>query len=99
MLEPLGILLAAAFTVASSVAAGRLLLDRIGLRLSRQERLLFSFATGSALLSLAVFVLAALRIARWETFLLLGGALLACSPRKCVSLRPPDLGEIRMTRV
>jgi len=82
MLEPLGILLAAAFTVASSVAAGRLLLDRIGLRLGRQEYLLFSFATGSALLSLAVFVFAALRIARWETFLLLGGSLIVCSLRK-----------------
>ena len=97
MLEPLGILLAAAFTVASSVAAGRLLLDRFGLRLSRQEYLLFSFATGSALLSLAVFVLAALRIARWETFLLLGGGLLV---KECVSLVWPlfkKRGHTRLT--
>jgi hypothetical protein len=99
MLEALGIVLAAAFTVASSVAAGRLLLDRIGLRLGRQEYLLFSFATGSALLSLAVLVCAALRIARWETFLLLGGALIACSLRNGVSRVWPILerGHTRLT--
>jgi hypothetical protein len=81
-LEPLGILLAAAFTTASSLAAGGLLLEWVGLRLPRPERLLFSFATGSSLLSLGVFLLAALRIARWETFLAAGAGLIAWSAWK-----------------
>jgi hypothetical protein len=82
MLEPLGIVLAAAFTTASSVAAGGLLLERAGLRFSRSEKLLFSFATGSALLSLGVFLLAVMRIARWETFLAAGAGVIAWSAWK-----------------
>jgi len=81
MLEALGILLAALFTVAASLAAGLLFHARLGIRTTRQEALLFSFATGAALLSLAVFLFAALRIARWEVFLLAGTGLLAWSLR------------------
>lgn len=79
----LGILLAAAFTVVSAIAAGRLFLSLVRCRLNGAERALFSFAAGAALLSVAVFTLAAMRIARWETFLMLGMDLIAAALWRC----------------
>ncbi len=79
----LQVLLAATFTIVSAMAAGRLFLKSVHFRGDRAEHVLFSFATGSALLSLAVFALAALRIARWESFLMLGSGLIAAALWRC----------------
>src|SRR5581483_10279563 len=70
------ILFGAGLTVAASVAAGRLLLGRWKLPLDRGEHLLFSFLTGSGLLSLMVFLLCAVGLARKGVFLVLGLCLL-----------------------
>ena len=53
------ILFGAVFTVAVSMAAGSLLLDRRKLPLYREEHRLFAFVTGSACLSLIIFALCA----------------------------------------
>ena len=72
MKEVAYILLGAAFTVAASYAAGRCLIDRLGLAFRRQERAAFAFLIGSALLSWAVFALAVAQVVYKGTFLALG---------------------------
>jgi hypothetical protein len=82
MPKAVSILFGAAVTVAVSAAIGKLLLRALKLRFYRAEEHAFAFLTGAACLSLAVFCLAALRIA-WEvTFLPLGAALIAVAVRK-----------------
>jgi hypothetical protein len=63
----------AAFTVAVCLALGSLLLRRLRLDFHRLEAGLFAFVTGSACLSLAVFVLCVIHQARLGVFLS-GGA-------------------------
>ena len=71
------ILFGAAFTVAVSMALGKLLLDRLGLRFYRQEGLVFAFLAGAPGLSVLVFLLASVKLARKGVFLALGLAVLA----------------------
>ena len=73
------ILFGAAFTVASSYAAGRLVLRKAGLQSGERE--LCAFVTGSACLSLLVFAAAAVKLAYPATFLVLGAALLSLQHR------------------
>lgn len=68
----------AVFTVGVCLALGSLLLRRLRLEFHRLEGTLFAFITGSACLSLAVFVLSVLHEARLGVFLTGGcGAMLA----------------------
>jgi 4-amino-4-deoxy-L-arabinose transferase-like glycosyltransferase len=71
------ILFGAGLTVVAATAAGRLLLSRAKLPFDRGEHLLFSFLTGSAVLSLLVFLLCTLGLARKGVFLAAGLCLLA----------------------
>jgi len=72
MLQPVQILLAAAFTVAVCLAAGRLLLRALPIQLYRQEEHPLAFVTGAACLSLLVFLLCAAGAARPGVFLTAG---------------------------
>jgi hypothetical protein len=72
MPAPVTILLAAGFTVAACVAAGKLLLRRLGLRFARLERGVFAFVAGAACWSGLVFLLAAARLARRNVLLAAG---------------------------
>ncbi len=76
------ILFGAAFTFASAVAAGRLLLRSLGLRFFRAEEVVFAFVTGSACLSTLVFLLTAAGVARKGVFLALGAVLIAAAVRR-----------------
>jgi len=83
----LAILFGAAFPVAVSIALGTLLLARLRVALRRGEALLVAFVTGSAALSLAVFLLSVVHQARWGVFLGGGvaailGALRTAAPKR-----------------
>lgn len=69
-------LLGAAFTVGVCVALGSLLLRRLRLEFHRLESLLFAFVSGSACLSLGVFVLCVVHQARLGVFLAGGAGVL-----------------------
>ena len=69
------ILFGAVFTVCVSWSLGRLFLQRTGVELYREEEHLFGFCTGSALLSLFVFILCTLGFARKSVFLWTGIAV------------------------
>ncbi len=75
----LAILFGAGFTVVVCLALGKLLLRGLGLRLYRQEEHVLSFVVGAACLSLAVFLLAAVRLATLTSFLVLGAAAIAAA--------------------
>ncbi|MGE5644365.1 MAG: ArnT family glycosyltransferase [Acidobacteriota bacterium] len=75
------ILFGAAFTVATMVALGRLLLARLGLRFHRREELVFAFVSGAACLSFVVFLIAGARGAYKGVFLALGIAAIALARR------------------
>lgn len=77
MLEALSVLFGAVFTVAVCFCLGRLLLNALRLRFRRAEEYLFSFVAGSACLSLVVFGMATIHVARRGVFLLFGAAVLA----------------------
>src|SRR5579864_1861706 len=77
MLQPLAILFGAGFTVAVSVAAGRMLLRSLSLRLYREEEHALAFVVGAACLSLLTFILCALGIAYRGVFLFAGITVLA----------------------
>src|SRR5215469_7795959 len=72
MAKLLPILFGAAFTVATALAFGYLLLHRLRLTLYREETAPFAFVCGSALLSLATFFLCLAHQARWFVFLGVG---------------------------
>jgi hypothetical protein len=80
-LEVLYILAGAALTVVSSLALGRLAIDRLAIPLERNERLLLSFPVGAALLHAIVFLLAAVGQARRGVFVGLGAAIVAAAWR------------------
>jgi hypothetical protein len=69
------ILFGALLTVAAAFACGRLALAGVRTPLYKQERVFFAFVTGSALLSMFVFVLAAAGLARKGVFLTAGLAV------------------------
>src|SRR4051812_47807117 len=72
MPQPVYILFGALFTVFTAVALGSIVLKKLTVRLDRLEFFLFSFLTGSALLSTAVFLLTAAHLARKGVFLAVG---------------------------
>ena len=82
MLQPLSILFGAAFTVAVSVALGRILLRALSIPLFRQEEHPLAFVVGAACLSLMTFLLCAIGIARRSVFLVAGIAVLALAIRR-----------------
>jgi hypothetical protein len=82
MLQPLSVLFGAAFTVAVSLAAGRMLLRALSVRLYRQEEHALAFVVGAACLSLLTFILCALRVAHRGVFLAAGLAILALAVRR-----------------
>src|SRR5579864_46226 len=82
MLQPLSILFGAGFTVAVSVALGRMLLRALSIRLFRQEEHPLAFVVGAACLSLMTFLLCAIGLARRGVFLVAGIAVLALAIRR-----------------
>src|SRR5437867_2933155 len=82
MPQALQILLAAAFTIAVCLAAGRLLLRALRIELYRQEEHPLAFVTGAACLSLIVFLLSAAGAARPSVFLAAGLAILGIALRR-----------------
>ena len=81
------ILFGASFTAATAISLGRLLLRFTEVELHQQEADLLGFVTGSAVLSLLVFLLATAGLARKGVFLAVGllaiGAALRCgAPRQ-----------------
>lgn len=71
-MSPLVILFAALFTGATSLSIGLLVLQKLNVRLQRQEALLTAYVAGSAGLSLIVFAMLALWIARPWCFAVVG---------------------------
>src|SRR6476646_2696355 len=68
MREVTYILFGAAFTVAVSLAMGRLLLARLNLMFHRGEAALIEFVAGSGCLSFVIAILCALQLARKGVF-------------------------------
>ncbi len=75
------ILFGALFTVSTAVALGSLLLRKCTADLDRTEYFLFSFLTGSAILSTIVFLLCATHGARKGVFLAAGAVAIAAAVR------------------
>src|SRR5574341_676363 len=75
------ILFGAGFTAAVALALGRLLLRGLRLELHRQEENVLGFLAGAACLSLLVFALAMLGLARKGVFLAAGLLILAAAFR------------------
>jgi 4-amino-4-deoxy-L-arabinose transferase-like glycosyltransferase len=76
MSTPLPVLFGAAWCLATAWALGALLLQRLRLNLYREERPLFAFLGGSAVLSLFTFALAAAQALYAAAFLATGAAAL-----------------------
>src|SRR5581483_3301229 len=81
MPQAVWILFGAIFTVATAHALGPLLLRATAIDLYREEQDLLGFIIGSAVLSLIVFLLATLGLARKGVFLALGTLLIAAAFR------------------
>ena len=77
MIQALSALLGAALTVAACYACGAILIDRLGIRLRRYERLPLAFTLGAACLHLAVFAILTLQIAYWPVFVTLLASVIA----------------------
>ncbi len=77
MRQAVSILCGAMFTIGACWGAGRAVLARLAIRLESAEGRLFAFVIGSGVLSLAVFLLAALGLAGPLPFLALGSVCLA----------------------
>ncbi len=75
------ILFGVAFTCATAYSMGLLLLARLDLELYREERRIFSFLAGCALLSTAVFLLCSCGLARKGLFLVVGVAAIGAAWR------------------
>src|SRR5262245_52559176 len=78
------ILFGAAFTVAVCLAAGRMLLRSLSIRLCRQEEHALAFVTGAACLSLLMFLLCAVGAARQRVLLAVGLVVLGFAFRRRV---------------
>ncbi len=81
MPQALYILFGAAFTIATALAGGIMLLRALHVDLYREEERAIGFVLGSACLSFAVFCLCALHLARKGVFAALGFAVLAAAFR------------------
>jgi hypothetical protein len=92
VLEPVLILLGAGFTVAVAVAAGKLLLRRLQVKLYRAEEHAVAFVAGSAALSAIVFALCALRIVYVPVLIGAGLLILGAGIRAGVHRPLPDDG-------
>lgn len=93
------ILFGASFTLASAYVLGRLLLERLRIRLYREEEWLFGLVCGASLLHLLVFLLCSVQLARKGVFFSVGAAILATGWAKGVfgpSRAPglPPLGRL-----
>jgi hypothetical protein len=86
--KPALILVGALLTGAASTAAGLLLFRRLRIELYREELYPFAFVTGSALLSILVFLITAARLAYTWTFSLSCAALILWSIWAGVWRRP-----------
>jgi hypothetical protein len=81
--KPLSILLSALFTIATAESLGLLLVQRLRPKFTREEQYLYGFVCGSAVLSLLVFVVAAVHLVWPATFALIGALSIgACIWRK-----------------
>ncbi|HYL34570.1 MAG TPA: hypothetical protein VEV17_01510 [Bryobacteraceae bacterium] len=88
-MQVVSILFAAAFTLATCLALGKMLLRAVGAKLYRSEELFLGFVSGAACLSTIVLVLGAFSLVYWWVFLTLG----------CVALGVAYLsGALRFTR-
>ena len=91
------VLFGAFFTIAASFGLGALLLQRLRLKLYREEQFLFAFLCGSALLSLVVFCFAAAHLVYKGVFLVTGLLIIAAAIRtrayRFDSPRLPALGR------
>lgn len=77
------ILLSTLFTGATAECLGLLLLQRLRPRFTREEQYVYSFTCGSAILSLLVFLVAAMHLVWTATFVVIGaGAIGVCIWRK-----------------
>ncbi len=81
MLQAVYILFGALFTGSTAIALGSLLLRKCAAQLDRAEYFLFSFLTGSAILSTMVFLLCAIQGARKGVFLAVGATAIAAAVR------------------
>lgn len=78
-MKVVSILFSALFTALTAECLGLLLLQRLRPRFTREEQYLYAFVTGSALLSLLVFLIAAVHLVWPATFAALGAvAIGAC---------------------
>ena len=77
-------------TAIVSWCSGKILLRRLPVRLSRQEEGVFAFLTGSACLSLAIFLMAALHLVYRGVFLGLSVLVIAAAARMHIWKRPCD---------
>ena len=77
MQRVLSILFGAGFTITAAWGAGAILLRRMRLELDPLETVVFSFLSGAACLSTAVFALCLIHQARPVVFLVVGAALIA----------------------
>ena len=95
MLQALAALAGALVTVIACYAAGALLVDRLGLELSRGERFPLAFLSGAACMHLAIFVLLALKIAYWPVviglLLVVIGFAIVRSKKSRLSFEPTTL--------
>lgn len=89
MQRVLSILFGAGFTVAVAWACGALLLRRLRLELDPLEEALFSFLSGAACASLAVFLLCLVQQARAGVFLAAGTAVIASAVWRKPGRRKP----------
>ncbi|MCC6390398.1 MAG: hypothetical protein IT167_07330, partial [Bryobacterales bacterium] len=93
------ILFGALLTLASAYVLGRLLLERLKIRLYREEEWLLGLVCGASLLHLLVFALCSAQLARKGVFFALGAAILAAGWARGV-FRPsrapalPPLGRL-----
>src|SRR5262249_24459253 len=91
MKEVLYILLSAALVYYSSLAAGRLLFRLLKIELYAQEERFHAFTAGAGILSIAIFLLSAVRLARKSAFLVVGIAMIAARWKYLRGARPPEL--------
>lgn len=82
MPQPVYILFGAGWTALTATLLGLVVFDRLGLRLARMERAVLAFLTGASVLSLLVFLLSALHLARKGVFLALGLLAIAEAARR-----------------
>ena len=79
-MKVVSILLSALFTCLTAQSLGLLLLQRLRPRFTREEQYVYAFISGSALLSLLVFIAAAAHLVRPVTFVAIGVAAIGGMP-------------------